>query len=179
MGNRITKVYTRTGDDGSTGKADGSRVAKNSSLITAMGEVDELNAAIGLLRAEELPMEIDQVLLAIQNDLFSVGGELAMPEFQVIDKTYIARLEAQIDQYNETLEPLKEFILPAGNRAMAQCHMARTICRRAERSIVSLKEHEPVRDELLQYLNRLSDALFVLARAIGKVDGVDKVVWQK
>lgn len=179
MGNRITKVYTRTGDDGSTSKADGSRVAKNSTLITAMGEVDELNAAIGLLRAEALPTEIDQDLLTIQNDLFSVGGELAMPEFQVIDKTYIAQLEAQIDRHNETLEPLKEFILPAGNRAVAQCHMARTICRRAERSLVSLKDKETMRSELLQYLNRLSDVLFVLARAIGKTDGVSEIYWTK
>lgn len=179
MGHRISKVYTRTGDDGSTGKADGSRVAKNSPLIIAMGEVDELNAVIGLLRAEVLPIEIDQALLQIQNDLFSVGGELAMPEFQVIGQSHVERLEEIIDQYNETLEPLKEFILPTGNHAVAQCHVARTVCRRAERSLVSLGEHEAMRTELLQYLNRLSDTLFVFARVIGKADGIDEVDWQQ
>ena len=179
MGNRITKVYTRSGDDGSTGKADGTRVAKNSALITAIGEVDELNATIGLLRAEALSTEIEQQLSTVQNDLFAIGGELAMPEFQAIGQTHIENLEAQIDQHNAILEPLKEFILPAGSRAVAQCHMARTICRRAERSLVSLKEQQAVRNELLQYLNRLSDALFVMARAIGKADGVDEVYWGK
>jgi len=179
MGNRISRVYTRTGDDGSTGIADGSRIAKDTPLIHAIGEVDELNAAIGLLRAEVVPQEINQTLLDIQNNLFAVGGELAMPDFQIIGPTHIQQLEKQIDQHNETLEPLKEFILPAGNRAMALCHQARTICRRAERALVSLKTSQAVRAELLQYLNRLSDLLFVLVRVIGKQAGVEEVYWEK
>jgi len=179
MGNRITKVYTRTGDDGSTGMADGSRVNKDSTVIVAIGEVDELNALIGVLRAESLPQAFDTALLNVQNELFTLGGELAMPAYQVINEQYINNLEQRIDEWNAVLEPLKEFILPAGNRAIALCHQARTVCRRAERSLVTLGHENAIRGELIQYMNRLSDYLFVAARALAHQNGIAEVYWNK
>ncbi|TNF99324.1 MAG: cob(I)yrinic acid a,c-diamide adenosyltransferase [Gammaproteobacteria bacterium] len=179
MGYRISKVYTRTGDDGSTSMADGSRVSKTSAVMQAIGDIDELNACIGVLRAEPLPKAIDLGLLAVQNELFSVGGELAMPEYQTISQGHIDVLEKQIDSWNNSLEPLKEFILPSGNRPVALCHVARTVCRRAERGLVLLKQQHKVRDELLHYVNRLSDYLFVAARTIGKANHTAEVYWQQ
>jgi cob(I)alamin adenosyltransferase len=179
MANRITRVYTRTGDGGTTGMADGTRVKKDSAVITAIGEVDELNAVLGLLRAEALPQIYDKVLLGIQNDLFSIGGELAMPEYQVISAHRVDQLEQQIDDWNSQLAPLEEFILPAGNRVIALCHLARTVCRRAERSLISLHTEQPLRTELMQYINRLSDYLFVAARMLAVDAGVSEVYWQK
>jgi len=179
VGNRITKVYTRTGDDGSTGMADGSRVEKNSSVITAIGDVDELNAVIGLLRAEDLPQVVDAVLPGIQNDLFALGGELSMPEYRVVEGRHTEKLEEQIDAWNDALQPLADFILPAGSRTVALCHLARTVCRRAERSLVSLGQDDGVRGELVQYLNRLSDYLFVAARMLAREGRVNEVYWAK
>lgn len=177
MGNRISKVYTRTGDDGTTAMADGSRQPKHSPVMQAIGDVDELNAVIGLLRAEDLPDSIDIQLKLIQNDLFSMGGELSMPEFQLIDDGYIARLENDLDVMNEDLTPLKDFILPAGNRKVAVCHLARTVCRRAERSLVEYQQEFSVRDKLLSYINRLSDYLFVLARYLARQSGCEEDYW--
>ena len=179
MGNRISKVYTRTVDDGTTGMADGSRVKKSSVVIAAIGEVDELNAVIGVLRAEDLPPAYDATLLKIQNDLFTIGGELSMPAYQVVTGQHITIMEQQIDQWNEDLVPLKEFILPAGNRVVALCHQARTVCRRAERSLVTLNETGEIRIELIQYLNRLSDYLFVAARSLAHKEGISEVYWTK
>ena len=179
MGHRISKVYTRTGDDGSTGMADGSRVKKNSMVIIAIGEVDELNAVVGVLRAENMPPPYDAALLIIQNDLFTIGGELSMPAYQVITEQHIEGIERQIDQWNEDLAPLKEFILPSGNRVVALCHQARTVCRRAERSLIALSQGDGVRGELVQYMNRLSDYFFVAARALAHEEGVNEVYWTK
>lgn len=179
MGNRISKVYTRTGDDGTTGMADGSRVKKSSVVIAAIGEVDELNAVIGVLRAEDLSPTYDAALLKIQNDLFTIGGELSMPAYQAVTGQHITLMEQQIDQWNEGLAPLKEFILPAGNRVVALCHQARTVCRRAERSLVTLNEADAIRVELIQYLNRLSDYLFVAARVLAHEGDVNEVYWTK
>jgi cob(I)alamin adenosyltransferase len=179
MGYRISKVYTRTGDDGTTSMADGSRISKTSAVMQAIGDVDELNASIGVLRAEPLPKVIDLGLLAVQNELFSVGGELAMPEYQTISQGHIDVLEKQIDEWNKSLEPLKEFILPAGSRPVALCHVARTVCRRAERSLVLLKQQHRARDELLRYVNRLSDYLFVTTRMIARAHHTAEVYWQQ
>lgn len=179
MGNRITKVYTRTGDDGTTGMADGSRQSKASPVMLAIGDVDELNACIGVLRAESLPEDVDAVLLATQNNLFACGGELSMPEFQVIADAHVLAIEQEIDRLNESLQPLKEFILPAGSRTVALCHQARTVCRRAERSIVTLNQQESVRPALMQYINRLSDYLFVVARTLANQEGLSEVYWQQ
>lgn len=178
MAKRITKVYTRTGDDGSTGMADGSRVGKDTAVIVAIGDTDELNATVGLLRAEELPASLDEALKAIQNDLFAIGGELAMPEFQVIGEDHVGQLEQQIDLWNEGLEPLEEFILPAGNRMVALCHQARTVCRRAERSLITLSHETAVRPEVMHYLNRLSDYLFVAARRVAAETGAEEIYWR-
>lgn len=179
MGNRISKVYTRTGDDGTTGMADGTRIAKDTSVIQAMGDIDETNSSIGLLRAEDLPELIEHALQDIQNDLFSLGGELAMPTWQTIIPAHIEKLESQIDHWNKDLTPLKEFILPAGSRTVALCHQARTICRRSERTLVALSHEQHIRDEIMQYINRLSDYLFVLARYLASKDDIGEIYWKK
>ena len=179
MGNRISKVYTRTGDDGSTGMADGSRIAKDTGLLEAIGEVDELNSCIGLLRGEELPDNLDEVLHRIQHHLFNLGGELSAPGYEGIEQASIDWLEQLMDEWNETLPPLKEFILPAGSHAIAQCHVCRAVCRRAERRLVAAGSENELRPLLSGYLNRLSDMLFVMARQIGKLTGVKEVYWQK
>lgn len=176
MGNRITRVYTRTGDDGTTGMADGSRVAKNSPLMAAIGDIDELNAVLGMLRSANQDRDIDVQLHVIQNELFSFGGELSMPEFQKLGKEQVRRIEAELDDLNECLPPLKEFILPAGSQQVALCHQARVVCRRAERSVCSLNPLP--REELLSYINRVSDYLFVLARTLASRQGIDEVYWQ-
>ncbi|GAO37691.1 ATP--cobalamin adenosyltransferase [Sulfuricella sp. T08] len=176
---RLSKITTRTGDDGTTGLADGSRLSKDSPRIEAIGAVDELNSQIGLLLTEELPLEVRDCLAAIQHDLFDLGGELALPQRPAITDTQVARLEMLTGQFNADLSSLKEFILPGGSRSAALCHVARTICRRTECACVRLNHVETLAPFLLQYLNRLSDLLFVLARVINRDDGVGETLWQK
>ena len=178
MGNRLSKIYTRTGDDGSTGLGDGSRTPKDSLRVTAYGTVDEANSCIGLLLASDMPGDIRDLLTAIQHQLFDLGGELCIPGHSAIDDADIERLEQRLDHYNEALPPLKDFILPGGGEAAARCHVARTVVRRAERETVSLARVENVRPQAVHYLNRLSDLLFVLARVLARASGHGEVVWQ-
>jgi len=181
MGHRLSKIYTRTGDDGSTGLGDGSRVAKDHVRVEAYGTVDELNAVVGLLRAELAADHPQQALLgAVQHDLFDLGGELCIPGYTLLKPEGIDQLEQAIDAMNETLPPLKEFILPGGGRAASTAHLARTVCRRAERRVHSLAQAEANVGALpLQYLNRLSDYLFVLARTLARADGAGEVLWSR
>jgi cob(I)alamin adenosyltransferase len=177
MGNRLSRIYTRTGDDGSTGLGDGSRVAKDSARVNAYGTVDEANSAIGLILASEVPDDVRNLLTAIQHQLFDLGGELCIPGHAAIVAADIDRLEQHLDTYNQDLPPLKEFILPGGGEAGARCHIARTVVRRAERETVTLSRLEPVRPEAVRYLNRLSDLLFVLSRVLARASGHGEVVW--
>lgn len=179
MGYRLSKIYTRTGDAGTTGLGDGSRTPKNSLRIAVLGEVDELNSVIGLMLCEELPTPLRELLTGIQHDLFDLGGEMSIPGAVLLKATQPAQLEAAIDLYNEELSPLKEFILPGGSRAAAVTHLARTVCRRAERALVALAAEDTVADVGRQYLNRLSDLLFVLGRWLNKQAGCGDVLWQK
>lgn len=179
MGHRLSKIYTRTGDAGTTGLGDGSRVGKDAPRIAALGDVDELNAILGLLLCEPLPDEVRTLLTGIQHDLFDLGGELSVPGGAFLKATQPGRLESAIDRFNGELEPLKEFILPGGTRAAALTHHARTVCRRAERAVVAVAHNEAVSDAARQYLNRLSDLLFVLARWLNKDAGHGDVLWQK
>ena len=179
MGHRLSKIYTRTGDAGTTGLGDGSRTAKNSARVAAMGDVDELNSLLGVILCEDLPGELRELLIGIQHDLFDLGGEMSIPGATLLKPTQPARLEAAIDKYNADLGPLKEFILPGGVRSAALTHLARTVCRRAERMTVALAAEEAVSDAGRQYLNRLSDLLFVLARWLNKTAGSGDVLWQK
>ncbi len=179
MGHRLSKIYTRTGDAGTTGLGDGSRTAKDSPRVAAMGDVDELNSLIGVILCEELPADLRELFTGIQHDLFDLGGEMSIPGAVLLKATQPARLEAAIDKYNADLGPLKEFILPGGNRAAALTHLARTVCRRAERATVALAAEETVSDAGRQYLNRLSDLLFVLGRWLNKAAGGGDVLWQK
>jgi len=178
MGNRLSKIVTRTGDKGTTGLADGTRVGKDSMRIHCLGTVDELNSHIGLLLAEALAQDIRSALLAIQNDLFDLGGALAYP-VAAFTEDKLARLDAAIDHYNAALPPLKEFILPGGTRAASQCHIARTVARRAEREMVQLSQQEEAPANALPYLNRLSDLLFVLSRVINRNAGQAETLWQR
>ena len=178
MGHRLTKIYTRTGDAGETGLGDGARVPKDSLRVHALGDIDEVNSAIGLLLAEELPASIRAALCAIQHDLFDLGGEICIPGHSSMSEEQVARLEALLDEYNRDLPPLKEFILPGGTRAAGLAHLARTVCRRAERALVSLARAEPVGAAALKYLNRLSDLLFVLGRCLNRAGGSGDVLWQ-
>ncbi|WP_166210122.1 cob(I)yrinic acid a,c-diamide adenosyltransferase [Cognatiluteimonas telluris] len=178
MGNRLSKIYTRTGDDGSTGLGDGSRVAKDSARVTAYGTIDEANSAIGLLLAVPVDSDIAALLTTVQHQLFDLGGELCIPGHAAIFDADIQALEDVLDKYNATLPPLKEFILPGGGEAAARCHVARTIVRRAERETVTLARHEPVRSEAIGYLNRLSDLLFVLARVLARASGHGETLWK-
>ncbi|PPU04686.1 cob(I)yrinic acid a,c-diamide adenosyltransferase [Xanthomonas arboricola] len=179
MGNRLSRIYTRTGDDGSTGLGDGSRTGKDALRVNAYGSVDEANSAIGvLLAAPGVPEPIAGLLTTIQHQLFDLGGELCIPGHAAIESTDIDALEHQLDLFNDTLPPLKEFILPAGGEAAARCHLARTIVRRAERETVALARQESVRSEAIGYLNRLSDLLFVLARVLARADGQQEVLWR-
>ncbi|MBI4192768.1 MAG: cob(I)yrinic acid a,c-diamide adenosyltransferase [Betaproteobacteria bacterium] len=179
MGKRLTKIYTRTGDAGITGLADGSRVAKNSPRMEAIGTVDELNSVIGVLLAEDLPTEVRNCLSGVQHDLFDLGGELSVPGHSLMSEAHSKRLEDALDEYNAKLPALKEFILPGGSRAASLAHVARTVCRRAERTLVALSKADPLAPPLLQYLNRLSDLLFVLARVLNRDASGDDIYWQQ
>ncbi len=177
VGNRLSKIYTRTGDDGTTGLGDGSRVGKDSVRVNAYGTVDELNSAIGIVLACEIGGEVREALTQIQHDLFDLGGELCIPGMETVKDADIERLEQVLDRFNDGLPPLKEFILPGGGMAAAQCHLARTICRRAERELVTLARSETLRPQPQRYLNRLSDLLFVLARVLARASGHGEVLW--
>ena len=179
MGHRLSKIYTRTGDAGTTGLGDGKRVSKNSLRIHALGEVDECNAVIGVLLCEDLPEDVRGLLVDVQHDLFDLGGEVCIPGMTMITDKQVSKLEETLDRLNEPLEPLKDFILPGGTRAAAITHQARTVCRRAERALVALALEEAVGDGPRQYLNRLSDLLFVLARVLNRAGGRGDVLWQK
>jgi cob(I)alamin adenosyltransferase len=179
MGYRLSKIYTRTGDAGTTGLGDGSRTVKDSARVAAMGDVDEVNSLIGVLLCEELPAEVRELLVGIQHDLFDLGDELSVPGASFLKAEQPTRLETAIDRYNAELEPLKEFILPGGTRAAALTHLSRAACRRAERAVVALAHGETVSEPARQYLNRLSDLLFVLARWLNKAAGSGDVLWQK
>ncbi|UCB55777.1 MAG: cob(I)yrinic acid a,c-diamide adenosyltransferase [Thiotrichales bacterium] len=177
MGNRLTKIYTRTGDAGTTGKADGSRVDKDDALIHAQGDVDELNSFVGLLVSRIDNVELCGLLNHVQHDLFNIGAELSISQ-QYINGDDVSFLEHTLDHYNAALPPLKEFILPGGGEAAAVCHVARAVCRRAERSLVTLDKEQAVGADMLAYINRLSDLLFVLARVITREAGEQETCWK-
>ncbi|CAG0988609.1 cob(I)alamin adenosyltransferase [Burkholderiales bacterium] len=179
MGHRLSKIVTRTGDAGTTGLGDGSRVAKDAARIEAIGAVDELNSSIGVLLAEGLPAEVAACLVDAQHDLFDLGGELSIPGYAAVTGDHVARLEDRVEHFNADLAPLKEFVLPGGTRAAALAHVARTVCRRAERAVVHLGRAETVGDPARRYLNRLSDLLFVIARALNAGTGRGDVLWRK
>lgn len=179
MGNRLSKIYTRTGDDGSTGLGDGTSVPKTAPRVVAMGDVDELNSLVGLLLAESLPTGVDALLKDVQHGLFDLGGELSIPGMTLVDEKHVQRMEQGIDTWNADLPPLKEFILPGGSRAAALCHLCRAVCRRAERSIARVAETEALSPQGRIFLNRLSDLLFVLARCVARQDGGSEVFWEK
>ena len=180
MGKRLSKIYTRTGDDGTTGLGDGSRVAKDSLRVDAFGTVDEANSAIGVVLAcDSVPINIRKMLTEIQHDMFELGGELCIPGHSTITDDFVTRLETELDALNEDLPALKEFILPGGGQAAAACHLARTIVRRAERITATLAGSESVRPEVLRYLNRLSDLLFVVARVLSRVESGQEVLWNR
>lgn len=178
MPKRLTRIYTRTGDDGSTGLADGSRLAKDSLRVEALGSVDELNSQLGVVLALIPPSGLSEPLQQIQHRLFDLGGELALPGSQVLDDALTEGLERNLDALNAELPPLTEFVLPGGNLPAAQCHLARTVCRRAERALLRLSRQEPVNSASLRYLNRLSDLLFVMARLLARTDGGEEAQWQ-
>ena len=177
MGNRLSKIYTRTGDDGTTGLGDGSRVAKDSARVAAYGTVDEANSCIGLVLASDIPDDVRSLLTGVQHQLFDLGGELCIPGHAAIFDADIERLESQLDAFNDPLPALKDFILPGGGEAAARCHVARTVVRRAERETVTLARLDAVRPEAVRYLNRLSDLLFVLARVLARASGHGEVLW--
>jgi cob(I)alamin adenosyltransferase len=179
MGHRLSKIVTRTGDAGTTGLGDGSRVAKDSARIDAIGAVDELNSTIGLLLAESLTEPVAVCLTSVQHDLFDLGGELSIPGHVAVTDAHVTRLEDAVERFNADLGALKEFILPGGARSAALAHVARTVCRRAERSLVHMAASEPVGDAARRYLNRLSDLLFVLARTLNRAAGRPDVLWRK
>lgn len=180
MGHRLSKIYTRTGDDGTTGLANGERIDKCDERVEAFGSVDELNSAVGMLLAESaVPAAIRTPLARIQSELFELGGQLSLPGYRGIGSEHVARLEHELDALNESLPPLKEFVLPGGNRAAAVCHLARTICRRAERRAWAAAKIATVDPDLLRYLNRLSDLLFVMARCLARQNGGEEILWQR
>jgi cob(I)alamin adenosyltransferase len=179
MGHRLSKIVTRTGDNGTTGLGDGTRVAKDSARIDAIGAVDELNSTVGLLLAEPLPDAVTTCLTSVQHDLFDLGGELSIPGHVAVTDAHVTRLEDAVERFNADLGALKEFILPGGTRAAALAHVARTVCRRAERSAVRMAASEPVGDAARRYLNRLSDLLFVLARTMNRAAGTPDVLGRK
>jgi len=179
MGHRLSKIYTRTGDGGETGLGDGSRTRKDSPRVAVLGEIDELNSAMGVLLAESPPDRIREALEGIQHDLFDLGGDLSIPGRSSMSDAQVKRLEALLDDLNSALPPLKEFILPGGTRAAAVAHLARAVCRRAERSLVALARSEEVGDVARMYLNRLSDLLFVIGRVLNREGGRSDVLWQQ
>jgi cob(I)alamin adenosyltransferase len=178
MGKRLTQIATRTGDDGTTGLGDNTRVAKDHLRVRAMGDVDELNSHIGLLLCEDLPAQARGLLVEIQHQLFNLGGELSIPGFELLKPQAVVALDEALADHNAQLPKLQEFILPAGNRAAAQAHVCRTVARRAERAVVALGRQEPLRETPRQYLNRLSDLMFVLARVFNRMHGGDDVYWK-
>ena len=177
MGNRLSKIYTRTGDDGTTGLGDGSRVPKTDPRVEAMGAIDELNSVIGLLMTEDLPDDIGQCFTKIQHTLFDLGGELSIPGYSLVKTQDAAHLEEILDKLNAHLTPLKEFILPGGCRSAAFCHQARSVCRRVERRLLAVNDETPVSTAGLAYINRLSDLLFVTARSLNRAAGHSDVLW--
>ena len=179
MGNRLSKIYTRTGDDGTTGLGDGSRVPKTSPRVEAMGAVDELNSVIGLLMTASPAGSIQETLSAIQHALFDLGGEISLPGQKLVHNRQVTDIENTLDRLNNPLSPLKDFILPGGTQSAALCHQARSVCRRAERRLLALAEQQSVSNASIEYLNRLSDMLFVMARHLNKSAGVADVLWQK
>ncbi len=178
MGNRLTQIATRTGDDGSTGLGDNTRVSKDSPRPHAMGDVDELNSHLGLLLCEPLPQEVRELLIDVQHQLFNLGGELSIPGFELLKDEAVLQLDEALAHFNAALPRLQEFILPAGTRAAAQAHVCRAVARRAERAVVALGKQESVREAPRHYLNRLSDLLFVLSRVLNRMDGGDDVYWK-
>jgi cob(I)alamin adenosyltransferase len=178
MAHRLSKITTRTGDTGETGLGDGSRVAKDAARVHALGELDELNSAIGLVLAEDVPAEVSALLLEVQHDLFDLGGEVSIPGHALLGESQVERLEAAIEAWNAELPRLKEFVLPGGTRAAAAAHLARTVCRRAERSLVALGRSEKVSDAARRYLNRLSDVLFIAGRRLNRHAGRSDVQWR-
>ena len=179
MGHRLSKIYTRTGDAGTTGLGDGSRIAKISLRMHAIGEIDELNCNLGLLLTEPLRTGLFELFLDIQHDLFDLGGELSIPDSIFIHAAAVTKIEQAIDLYNEDLPPLKEFVLPGGSRAAAICHMARAVCRRVERVVLELAAEETVNPQTSTFLNRLSDLLFVAARVLARDSGAGEVMWSR
>jgi len=179
MGHRLSRIVTRTGDAGTTGLGDGSRVAKDAPRIEAIGAVDELNSTLGVLLAEPLPDPVRRCLVAVQHDLFDLGGELAIPGTSAVTDAQVAGLEEAVETFNAALAPLKEFILPGGTRPAALAHVGRTVCRRAERALVALAGSESVGMPARKYVNRLSDLLFVLARTLNRDAGVPDVMWRR
>ena len=178
MAHRLSKITTRTGDAGETGLGDGSRVAKDNARIRVLGDLDELNSCVGLVLAEKPPARVRDALLQVQHDLFDLGGEVCIPGHRMLGEAHVARLEALTQRHNAKLKPLKEFILPGGTRAAALVHLARAVCRRAERGLVSLARAEPVGAHARQYLNRLSDLLFVLGRTLNRAAKRGDVLWK-
>lgn len=180
MGHRLSKIYTRTGDDGTTGLGDGTRVAKDCLRVEAYGTVDEANSAIGMVLARDrVPEAIRHCLIEVQHDLFELGGELCIPGHAAIEQSFVTRLEQKLDEFNADLPALKDFILPGGGHAAAACHLARTIVRRAERRVGALMRAEPVRPEVIRYLNRLSDLLFVIARRLAREESGQEIIWDR
>ena len=177
MGNRLSKIYTRTGDKGTTGLGDGSRVHKDHLRVDTFGTIDELNSFIGLILASDFDGPVRDCLTRTQHELFDLGGELCMPGQTLIPESYVEQLEADLDRFNEALPPLKDFILPGGSEPAARCHLARTVCRRAERLMVALAKLEDINEISLRYLNRLSDLLFVTSRVLARADGGSEVLW--
>ncbi len=178
MGKRLTKIVTRTGDDGTTGLGDGTRIGKDSPRIEVLGNVDELNCAIGCVLAEPLPDAVRETLAPVQNDLFDLGGEVCIPGRSALWNAHLERLEARIEALREPLAPLRDFVFPGGSRAGAMCHLARAICRRAERSLVALAASESISELSVKYLNRLSDLLFLAARTINAASASPETIWQ-
>ena len=180
MGNRLSKIYTRTGDDGTTGLGDGTRTPKDSARVEAYGTVDEANSAIGVVLAHDsVPDDVRACLVDVQHDLFELGGELCIPGHAAVQAAFVIRLEQQLDAFNADLPPLKDFILPGGGHAAAACHVARTTTRRAERRVATLASSEDVRPEVMHYLNRLSDLLFVIARVLARAESGEEVLWDR
>lgn len=179
MGHRLSKIYTRTGDAGTTGLGDGSRIDKDAPLVEAYGTVDELNSALGLVLAQTLPERVGEVLTEIQHELFDLGGELCIPGHKIIDAAYVERLEQALDRFNADLPALKEFILPGGGHAAAACHLARAICRRAERRVWTAAREHALNPETPKYLNRLSDLLFVVGRVLARHETGSEVLWKR